>query len=113
MDRLWNGLPCSWIICHLSSFYIITVLQVLRSVGQWSAGIATKDNSILQAILHSIDFSEHFIYMEVLYYSIWLYVRAFTLFVLHTIFQKRSSFSYHIYLTKGFVILLLKLYVKE
>ena len=46
-------------------FYII--LQVLRSVGDWSAGITTKDNSILQAILHSIDFSEHFIYMEVFY----------------------------------------------
>lgn len=46
--------------------------QVLRSVGNWSAGIATKDNSILQAILHSIDSAEHFIYMEVQFFISYL-----------------------------------------
>jgi len=40
-------------------------VQVLRSSGDWSAGIDTKDDSILQAMLHSINCSEHFIYFEV------------------------------------------------
>jgi len=44
---------------------LLLLLQVLRSSGDWSAGITTKDDSILQAMVHSIDFSEHFIYMEV------------------------------------------------
>ncbi|XP_065911385.1 phospholipase D2-like [Dysidea avara] len=42
--------------------------QVLRSAGDWSAGIGTKDDSILRAMLHAIDFSEHFIYMEVQFF---------------------------------------------
>lgn len=83
-------------------------MQVLRSVGDWSAGIATKDNSILQAILHSIDFSEHFIYMEVLLCCYRMWIKCMCLFS-HI---ERSSFLYHISPTMEFIILLLKRYVR-
>lgn len=38
-------------------------LQVLRSVDRWSAG--TAENSILNAYLHTIRGSQHFLYIEV------------------------------------------------
>ena len=95
----------SWHACTLF------IMQVLRSVGDWSAGIATKDNSILQAIVHSIDFSEHFIYMEVpVYVTMCMY--TYLLDVFSHVYSKRSSFSYHICPTKGFTILLLKQYAR-
>lgn len=37
--------------------------QVLRSVDRWSAG--TLENSILNAYLHTIRESQHFLYIEV------------------------------------------------
>lgn len=37
--------------------------QVLRSADRWSTG--TNENSILNAYIHTIENSEHYIYIEV------------------------------------------------
>ena len=39
-------------------------VQVLRSVGEWSLGLKTKENSILEAYYHLIENSKHYIYIE-------------------------------------------------
>ena len=39
-------------------------VQVLRSVGEWSLGLKTKENSILQAYYQLIENSKHYIYIE-------------------------------------------------
>jgi phospholipase D1/2 len=39
-------------------------VQVLRSVGQWSLGLNTTENSILQAYYRLIEDSKHYIYIE-------------------------------------------------
>lgn len=49
---------CSFIFIILLSFS-----QVLRSVDRWSAG--TCESSILNAYIHTIENSEHYIYIEV------------------------------------------------
>lgn len=42
---------------------ILYYFQVLRSADRWSTG--TCENSILKAYIHTIENSEHFIYIEV------------------------------------------------
>jgi len=39
-------------------------VQVLRSVGEWSLGLKTKENSILEAYYQLIENSKHYIYIE-------------------------------------------------
>ena len=39
-------------------------VQVLRSVGEWSLGLKTKENSILEAYYQLIENSRHYIYIE-------------------------------------------------
>ena len=39
-------------------------VQVLRSVGEWSLGLKTKENSILEAYYNLIENSKHYIYIE-------------------------------------------------
>ena len=39
-------------------------VQVLRSAGEWSLGLKTKENSILQAYYNLIENSKHYIYIE-------------------------------------------------
>jgi len=47
-------------------FYLFElILQVLRSISDWSGGIGTKnvENSIYEAYLHLIATSKHYIYI--------------------------------------------------
>lgn len=52
------------------SFFPLFFSQVLRSVDHWSAG--TCEHSILNAYIHVIENSEHYIYLEVTL-SLWPY----------------------------------------
>ena len=56
------------------------VQQILRSVGEWSAGVPTEQ-SILHAYIDAIEKAEHFIYIEVQFVYIYVLVYILCLFV--------------------------------
>ena len=43
----------------------LLLLQCVRSVGSWSIGTKTIENSIQNAYIQMIDAAQHFIYLEV------------------------------------------------
>jgi phospholipase D1/2 len=43
---------------------LLSEVQVLRSASEWSAGLRTTENSILQAYYHLIENAKHYIYIE-------------------------------------------------
>lgn len=51
-------------VFHLHYINVFFSLQVLRSADRWSTG--TCENSILKAYIHTIENSQHFIYIEVI-----------------------------------------------
>lgn len=50
----------------LQELFISCCVQVLRSVGEWSAG-CPPESSIYNAYIHLIKTSKHYIYIEVTY----------------------------------------------
>ena len=48
---------------------ILLITQILRSSSEWSAGLYDTERSIQNGYLYAIEKSQHFIYIEVTYYS--------------------------------------------
>ena len=73
-NKLWepHRNTVKWIDCHVPKqtlcsdgfFSFCLLLQVIRSVSKWSAGVDTEQ-SIQSAYLEIIKNAEHFIYIEV------------------------------------------------
>lgn len=58
----WQDISLIFFFLKTSHKFIVFI-QVLRSADRWSTG--TCENSILKAYIHTIDNSQHFIYIEV------------------------------------------------
>jgi len=69
MDELYEILLL--VILYHYNFILMCWRQVIRSVGQWSAGTSQTEESIHNAYFSLIEKAEHFIYIEVR--ILWIY----------------------------------------
>uniref|UniRef100_A0A668A4Q8 Phospholipase n=1 Tax=Myripristis murdjan TaxID=586833 RepID=A0A668A4Q8_9TELE len=57
-----NACTAAHVNPNFSPYFLMSLCQVLRSADRWSTG--TCENSILNAYIHTIENSEHYIYIE-------------------------------------------------